>query len=204
MAGGELSARFKIDFSMIAPQVKDENALMLDARLEAVLGVSARPVAVTALARLFEVSVAEIEQTIEQLEEQLASTGRPWRIVRAGDRVRMEIRPEFAEDLRRSRELERGPRPQRSPSPSAMDVLALIALQPGITLPEITRVREADSAALVEALRRRKLIKPMTARPGQRARRWVTTEFFLEQFDLNATVEVGRAVEERKNNGQAR
>lgn len=174
------------------------NMPTLEARLEAVLGVSARPVAVTALARLFDVSLVEIEQALKQLEEQLASTGRPWRIVRAGDRVRMEIRPEFAEDLRRSRELERGPRPQRPPSPSAMDVLALIALQPGITLPEITRIREADSAALVEALRRRKLIKPMASRPGQRARRWVTTEVFLEQFDLEATAEVGKAVEARK------
>ena len=54
------------------------------------------------------------------------------------------------------------------------------------------------------ALRRRKLIKPMAAGPGQRARRWVTTEFFLEQFDLNATAEVGKAVEERKNSGQTR
>lgn len=178
--------------------MEDERTPMLEARLEAVLGVSARPVALRILAQLFAVTAPEIEEALERFEEQLASTGRPWRIQRTGDHVRMEIRPEFAEDLRRSRELERGPRSQRPPSPTALDVLALIALQPGITLPEITRIREADSAALVEALRRRKLIKPVASRPGQRARRWVTTERFLEEFDLNATAEVGKAVEQRK------
>jgi segregation and condensation protein B len=168
---------------------------MLEARLEAALGVTSRPITVATLADALTHSVAEIEAALATLTQSLAAHGRPWRIVRSGERVRMETRPEFAEDVRRVRESERGPRPQRPPSPSAMDVLALIALQPGITLPEITRIREADSAALVEALRRRKLIKPMASRPGQRARRWVTTETFLTQFDLEATADVGKAVE---------
>lgn len=174
----------------------------LEARLEASLGVTSRPIMVAALAEALAHSVAEINAALAILAQSLAMHGRPWRIVRAGDRVRMETRPEFAEDLRRVRESERGPRPQRPPSPSAMDVLALIALQPGITLPEITRIRETDSAALVEALRRRRLIKPMAPRPGQRARRWVTTETFLKQFDLNATSEVRKAVEARTLGGK--
>jgi chromosome segregation and condensation protein ScpB len=42
----------------------------------------------------------------------------------------------------------------------------------------------------------------MAPRPGQRARRWVTTETFLEQFDLNATSEVRKAVEARTLGGK--
>jgi len=174
----------------------------LQARLEAVLGASTRPAKVSALARLFVVTAAELEQALTALEVDFGAAGRPWRIVRSADRVRMEIRPEFADDVRRGRELERGKLSVRPPSPSAMDVLALIALQPGITLPEITRIRECDSAALVEALRRRRFIKPMAPRLGQRARRWVTTETFLEQFDLNATSEVRKAVEARTLGGK--
>jgi len=165
----------------------DQNppSLSLVARVESLLFVADEPVPAGRLASALEVSEAEIEAALEQLEHEYQARG--VRLQRKGDRVQMVSAPEAASYIERFLGLELTTRL----SPAALEVLAIVAYRQPITRAQIEAIRGVSCDAVLRTLVSRGLLEEV-GRLEQAGRPilYATTFQFLQYLGLRSLEEL--------------
>jgi segregation and condensation protein B len=160
-------------------------ALGLAGALEALLFVSAEPVAPPQLAAALELTVAEVETGLQALERDLV--GRGLRLQRHGGRVQLTTAPELAERVERFLGLEVTSHLSRA----ALETLAIIAYQQPVTRPQVDSVRGVNSDGVMKSLLSKNLIQEVGRAEGPgRPILYGTTTDFLQHFGLNSLGEL--------------
>ncbi len=163
------------------------NPIPLDipAALEALLFVSAEPVAPFQLASVLEISLSAVEQGLNQLDGELQRRG--LRLQRHGGRVQLTTAPEMAELVERFLGLEATSRLSRA----ALETLAIVAYQQPITRPYIEGVRGVSSDGVMKSLLGKGLIQEIGRAEGPgRPILYGTAPDFLQYFGLNSLNEL--------------
>ncbi len=159
------------------------------ARLEALLFVAAGPVPISQLASALNLPLREVENYLDMLEKELASstTPRGLRLQRHLGRVQLTTAPDTAADIERFLGLETTSKLSRA----ALETLAIIAYQQPVTRPEIEAVRGVSSDGVLKSLLSKGLVQEIgrAERPG-RPILFITTTEFLQQFGLNSLEEL--------------
>ncbi len=154
--------------------------------LEAILFVGHpehRPITSREVAALMRgVRPAEIDDLVEELREDYDREQRPYTIVSVGDGYRMELREEWTPLYRKFL----GRQKEARLSQAAVDVLAIVAYNPGIARHDIDRLREKPSGAILGQLVRRRLLRLERDPQKRRVVRYYPTERFLELFHLRS------------------
>ena len=164
---------------------ENPNTLDIPAALEALLFVSAEPVAPLQLAIVLDLSVSEVEQGLQQLDDELR--GRGLRLQRHSGRVQLTTAPEMAEIVERFLGLEATGRLSRA----ALETLAIVAYQQPVTRPYLEGVRGVSSDGVMKSLLSKGLIQEIgrTEGPG-RPILYGTAPDFLQHFGLNSLTEL--------------
>lgn len=149
--------------------------------LEALLFVADGPVSLSQLAVALGVTEGQTEQAIEILQKRYESSG-PLQLVQIAGGYQICTKPEYAtlvaDFLKPNRQ---------KLSKSLMEVLAIIAYQQPITLPEIEQVRGVQSDYSVKILLERRLIREMGRKKAAgRPMLYCTTQQFLHSFNLKS------------------
>ncbi len=157
----------------------------IPAALEALLFVSAEPVAPSQLATALEISIAAVEQGLQQLEGELQTRG--LRLQRHGGRVQLTTAAEMAELIERFLGLEATARLSRA----ALETLAIVAYQQPVTRPYIEGVRGVSSDGVMKSLLGKGLIQEVGRAEGPgRPILYGTSPDFLQNFGLNTLTEL--------------
>jgi segregation and condensation protein B len=145
-----------------------------------------KPLSEQRLASLMrDVSPQEVAELIEQLNDSYREARQALRIVRDDHGYRMTIAPQV-ESIRRAF---LGKVREARLSQMAIEVLALVAYQPGITAQKIEDQRGHESASLLNQLVRRQLLRIERVKPQQGGRavpQYYPTERFLVLFGLES------------------
>ena len=166
---------------------ESENLTPLDipAALEALLFVSAEPVAPSQLATALEISVSAVEQGLKQMDDELQTRG--LRLQRHGGRVQLTTAPEMAEIVERFLGLEATSRLSRA----ALETLAIVAYQQPVTRPYIEGVRGVSSDGVMKSLLSKGLVQEIGRAEGPgRPILYGTAPDFLQHFGLNSLTEL--------------
>ncbi|MCC6260261.1 MAG: SMC-Scp complex subunit ScpB [Anaerolineales bacterium] len=160
--------------------------LSLAAKIEAMLFVSAEPVAVAQLAAALEVTASVVEKGLKELEELLAKRG--LRLQRnAGRGVQMTTAPEIASLVEKFLGLEAVTHLSRA----ALETLAIIAYQQPCTRPHVDSVRGVNSDGMMKSLLSKGLIQEAGRAEGPgRPILYSTSPEFLQHFGLSSIVEL--------------
>jgi segregation and condensation protein B len=134
--------------------------LDLPAALEALLFVSAEPVAPSQLAAAMDVSITAIEQGLKLLDDELQSRG--LRLQRHGGRVQLTTAPEMADRVEKFLGLEATSRLSRA----ALETLAIVAFQQPVTRPYVEGVRGVSSDAVMKSLLGKGLVQEVGRAEG--------------------------------------
>ena len=166
-------------------EYKNQNPPNVSNILEAVLFVAAQPVSLNQLASAMEITVAEVEQGLLELEGKL--TNRGLRLQRHGGWIQMTTAPEIAERIERFLGLETTSRLSRA----ALETLSIIAYQQPVTRPQIEAIRGVSSDGVMKSLLGKGLVHEIgrTEGPG-RPILYGTTSDFLQHFGLNSIKEL--------------
>jgi len=166
---------------------ESENPTSLDipAALEALLFVSAEPVAPSQLGAVLEISTSAVEQGLKQLDGELQTRG--IRLQRNGGRVQLTTAPEMAEMVEHFLGLEATSRLSRA----ALETLAIVAYQQPVTRPQIEAVRGVSSDGVMKSLLSKGLVQEVgrTEGPG-RPILYCTAPDFLQHFGLNSLMDL--------------
>jgi len=164
---------------------KNPTPLDIPAALEALLFVSAEPVAPSQLATVLELSTSAVEQGLKQLDGELQSRG--LRLQRHGGRVQLTTAPEMAETVEHFLGLETTSRLSRA----ALETLAIVAYQQPVTRPQIEAVRGVSSDGVMRSLLGKGLVQEVgrTEGPG-RPILYGTAPDFLQHFGLNSLMDL--------------
>lgn len=163
----------------------EDGGLSLEARVESLLFVADAPVSVGRLAEALEVTPAQIERALAELEA--ACAGRGLRLQRAGSLVQLTSAPEAAPHVERFLGLEA----RTSLSQAALETLAIIAYRQPITRPEIEAVRGVSSDSVLRTLLSVGLIEEVGRAPTVgRPIIYATTFEFLQHFGLGSLEEL--------------
>src|SRR5574340_1450993 len=154
----------------------------LDARIEAILFVAPAPVTVTQLAEALQVSVADVEQGLQQLSRALQN-GRGLRLQRHEGRYQLTSAPELAEEVEKFLGLEATARLSRA----ALETLAIVAYRQPITRPGVDASRGVNSDGVIKSLLSKGLINEVGRAEGPgRPILYGSTQDFLQHFGLNS------------------
>ncbi len=157
----------------------------LPAAIEALLFVSPEAVAPAQLAAALEVSIAAVEEALQQLEGELSRRG--LRLQRHNGRVQLTTAPELAELIERFLGLEATSRLSRA----ALETLAIIAYQQPVTRPYVEGVRGVNSDGVMKSLLGKGLIHEVGRADGPgRPILYGTSADFLRHFGLNSLSEL--------------
>ena len=161
------------------------NELTLAAKLEALLFVSAEPVAIAQLASALDVSASVVERGLNELGASLLTRG--LRLQRNAGRVQLTTAPELAATIETFLGLEATTQLSRA----AMETLAIIAYQQPVTRPQVDSIRGVNSDAMMKSLLSKGLIQESgrADTPG-RPILYSTTPEFLQHFGLGSLVEL--------------
>jgi segregation and condensation protein B len=172
--------------------------LDLPAALEALLFVSAEPVAPSQLAAAMEVSITAIEQGLKLLDDELQSRG--LRLQRHGGRVQLTTAPEMADRVEKFLGLEATSRLSRA----ALETLAIVAFQQPVTRPYVEGVRGVSSDAVMKSLLGKGLVQEVGRAEGPgRPILYGTSADFLQHFGLNSLSELPALNLAETENGEA-
>jgi segregation and condensation protein B len=177
---------------------ENQTPLDLTASLEALLFVSAEPVLPSQLAEALSLSIAEIEQGLQELDADLRHRG--LRLQRHGGRVQLTTAPETAELVERFLGLEATTHLSRA----ALETLAIIAYQQPVTRPKVDSVRGVNSDGVMKSLLGKGLIQEVGRAEGPgRPILYGTTPDFLQHFGLDSLMELPalNLAETESNNG---
>jgi len=159
--------------------------LALAAALEAMLFVSAEPVPPAQLATALEVSTADVEDGLDELDEALRTRG--LRLQRHAGNVQLTTAPETAELIERFLGLEAISHLSRA----ALETLAIIAYQQPVTRPQVDAVRGVNSDGVMKSLLGKGLIQEFGRAEGiGRPILYGTTPDFLQHFGLSSLSEL--------------
>ena len=159
--------------------------LALAAALEAMLFVSAEPVPPAQLAAALEVSTADVEDGLDELDEALRTRG--LRLQRHAGHVQLTTAPETAELIERFLGLEAISHLSRA----ALETLAIIAYQQPATRPQVDAVRGVNSDGVMKSLLGKGLIQEFGRAEGiGRPILYGTTPDFLQHFGLSSLSEL--------------
>ncbi|MCA9156310.1 MAG: SMC-Scp complex subunit ScpB [Planctomycetales bacterium] len=135
------------------------------------------------------VRATEIDDLVKQLNQLYEDEGCPYEIASVGAGYRLQLRDEFLS----LREKFFGRVKEAKLSQAAIEVLAVVAYEPGLTREEIDDLRRKPSGALLNQLVRRQLVR--IERPDKKPRtpRFFTTDRFLKFFGLSELDELPRS-----------
>ncbi len=174
-----------VDYNTITNHAEGDRILSLVAAVEGLLFVADSPVSVVRLAEALEVTPAQVEHALNELEE--SSSARGLCLQRAGSRVQLVTAPELAPSVERFLGLE-----ARTPlSRAALETLAIIAYRQPITRPEIEAIRGVGSDSVLRTLLSVGLIEEIgRALTVGRPILYGTTFEFLQHFGLRGLDEL--------------
>jgi segregation and condensation protein B len=157
----------------------------LAAQLEALLFVAPGPVSPIQLATALEVSKAEVEKGLAQLESGYQLRG--LQLQRHGESVQLTTAPELAPVIEHYLGLEATSHLSRA----ALEALAIVAYQQPITRPQVDAIRGVNSDGVLKSLLNKGLVQEAgrTEGPG-RPILYTTTADFLGHFGLNSLAEL--------------
>lgn len=155
--------------------------------LEAVLFAAGDSVELSRVAKVLGVESWEVRQAAERLRSEYEENRRGVRLVRMDERVQLVTAGEYAETVTRALEK----RPQPKLSPTALEVLSIVAYYQPVTRAYIEQLRGADSSYTVAMLSERGLIAPCgrLEAPG-RPVLFATTEQFLRVMGISSLAEL--------------
>jgi len=159
----------------------------ITAAVEGILFAAGEPVSVKRLAGILEIGEDAAESAIGELEAHYNDGGRGIRLVRMEDSVQLCSAPEYADVIRQTLEKRR----VSQLSPTALEVLAIVAYFQPVTRAYVERVRGVDSSYTMGALQTRGLIEQcgqlqVLGRPAL----FQTTKTFLRTFGLTKLEEL--------------
>lgn len=153
------------------------------------------PLTLERLASLMrDVTTAEVREVIDRLNDSYREASQGLRIVAADHGFKMTIAPEV-ETVRRSF---LGRVREARLSQALVEVLALVAYQPGISASKVRDQRGSESAALLNQLVRRRLVelrREIDSESGKQVSCYFPTERFLMLFDLDSLEDLPRVEE---------
>ena len=123
--------------------------------LEAILFAAGDPVPTERIAKVLGVEIAQVEQAAVVLAQQCEMNARGIRLLKLDDKLQLCSAPEFSQEITRVLEQRKPPRL----SPSALEVLAIVAYYQPVTRAYIDQVRGVDSSYTVGVLAERGLIE---------------------------------------------
>jgi segregation and condensation protein B len=157
-------------------ELDDDQLLVL---LEGLLFVASEPAAIERLATALDVSIARVEQGLQQLEAQLERRG--IRLQRHNGSAQLVSAPEVADAIEVFLGLDLNTKLSRA----ALEALAIIAYRQPVTRPQIEAIRGVNSDGVIRTLLHRGLIEEV-GRLEQAGRPilYGTTFAFLQYFGL--------------------
>jgi len=170
------------------------------AAIEGILFASGEPVPVGRLEQILDIDERAVEYALEKLSEHYNEGARGIRLVRVEDAVQLCSAPEYADVIRRVLEKRRIPQL----TPTALEVLAIIAYFQPVTRAYIERVRGVDAAYTVGILQNRGLVEPcgQLQVPG-RPTLFRTTPAFLRTFGIASIDELPPLPDAEDDDAQA-
>jgi len=155
--------------------------------VEAILFASGEPVPLSRLTSILELDDPALEYILQKLEAHYNQDARGIRLLRIEDSVQFCSAPEYAEVIRQTLEKRRAPQL----SPTAIEVLGIVAYFQPVTRAYIESVRGVDSSYTVASLQSRGLIEScgQLQVPG-RPTLFQTTKAFLRAFGLTGLAEL--------------
>ncbi len=149
-----------------------------------------------------DVSPKEVEETVDALNVSYAEAGQAIRIIRGEGGLQMVLSPQM-ETVRRSFY---GKVREAHLSLGAVEVLALVAYQPGISAQKVQDQRGKESGSLLNQMVRRQLLRVERVKPedgGRTVATYYPTERFLNLFHLDSLEDLPHVEEEGIVNGGA-
>ena len=155
--------------------------------LEAILFASGDRVEISRIAGVLGAENWEVRAAAESLAGEYEQQGRGFRLLRLEDKLQMVTAPEQSELVTRALEK----RAQPKLSPTALEVLSIVAYYQPVTRAYIEQLRGADSSYTVATLSERGLIAPCgrLKAPG-RPMLFGTTEQFLRVMGISSLEEL--------------
>ena len=155
--------------------------------LEAILFAAGDSVEMSRVAKILGAESWEVRRAAEKLRSEYEEGRRGVRLVRMEERIQLVTAPEHAEIVTRALEK----RPPSRLSPTALEVLSIVAYYQPVTRAYIEQMRGADSSYTVAMLTERGLIAPCgrLEAPG-RPVLFGTTEQFLRVMGLSSLQEL--------------
>ncbi len=133
-----------------------------------------------------------IEELINEINFDLAESGRPYHIVNVAGGWQFATKPEYG---RLAARLSRS-KAKRRLSQASLETLAIIAYRQPVSKPEIEKIRGVNSNEIVNSLLEKNLIKPAGRSEGLgKALLYGTTDEFLKSFGLKNLDELPRLKE---------
>jgi segregation and condensation protein B len=137
------------------------------------------------------VSPAEVDSTVAELNAIYDSDQAPYRIEQTAGGYQLMLRREFE----RVRDKFHGRIKEARLSPSALEVLSVLAYNQPATADQLNEIRGSACGAALATLVRRKLVRlDRTGAPGE-APQYSTTERFLTLFGLQSLAELPKSEE---------
>lgn len=164
--------------------------------VESLVFASPDPVNADELCRLImeteeglELYPTDIVQAVESLNKDYLEHGRSFLIMHQGGGYTFATKSEYHKWLQKFQH----ENVSRKLTPSAVEVLAIIAYKQPVTKPEVDHIRGVDSGYLVRQLLEKELVKVAgrSDRPG-RPLLYRTTSDFLKHFGINSVDELPR------------
>lgn len=181
----------------------EKNHHALFAKIEAILFVSSGLVSVYQLSNALDVSEAEIEAGLTQLEEIFKDRGHGLRLMRVKTRVQLTTAPEMTETVESFLGLET----TSTLSQAALEALAIVAYKQPVTRPEVDVIRGVNSDGVLRTLLSKGLIEELgrAESPGRPILYGTSSEFLqyfgLETLDALPYIDFSVLEEQVKENG---
>jgi segregation and condensation protein B len=140
------------------------------------------------------VRAAEIDELVCELNAEYDEQGCPYRIVSEGAGYRLTLRPAYAA----LRDQFYGRVREARLSQAAIDTLAIVAYNQGVTRADVELLRGRPAGSILTQLVRRQLLR--IERPDERPRRprYFTTDRFLDVFGLESLSDLPQSQELEK------
>lgn len=155
--------------------------------LEAILFAAGDPVPAERIAKVLGVETEQVFQAAQVLAQQCEELSRGIRLLKLDDKLQLCSAPEFSAEITRVLEQRKPPRL----SPSALEVLAIVAYYQPVTRAYIDQVRGVDSSYTVGVLSERGLIEQVGRLevPGRPAV-YGTGDVFLRTMGISSLEEL--------------
>lgn len=155
--------------------------------VEAILFVTGNAVETREIARVLDITDAELEETLDALESGYDFDRRGLRLLRFGAHVQLATRPDYAPYVEKLLQ----PVQKQSLSQAVMETLAVIAYRQPVTKAEIEQIRGVKCDYSVQSLVSKGLIEEVGRKEALgRPILYGTTDAFLRHFCISSVAEL--------------